>query len=432
MTKIVFIGAGSIIFVKNLIGDCLRTPSLQNAEFALLDIDKKKLKLAEEMLKQLNTNINEERAIIKAYDSQKEALRNADYVINAIQVGGYDPCVINDFEIPLKYGLKQTYADTLGIGGIFRGLRTIPVMLDILKDMEEVCPNALLLNYTNPMGIIMNAILKESSIQSVGLCHSVQVCAKELLEPLDMNHTNVKTKIAGINHQAWLLEISQNGEDLYPAIKRKSIEKLDEIDDRVRHEIMHRFGYYVTESSQHTAEYLPYFIKNTYPELIEKYKVKVKMYKDWGQSQIDFWNNTKQNLIENTELTHERTHEFASYIMEAVETNIPYRIHGNVLNNNFITNLPNDVCVEVPCLVDSNGIQPCYVGALPPQCAALNLTNINVQSLTVEAALTKKKEFIYYAALLDPHTSSELSIDDIISMTDEMLNANKRWIKLDN
>ncbi|WP_042166973.1 alpha-glucosidase/alpha-galactosidase [Paenibacillus gorillae] len=428
--KIVFIGAGSIIFVKNLIGDCLLTPALRDAHIALLDIDKEKLRLSEQMLKQLNNNINEGRAEIKAYDDQREALRDADFVINAIHVGGYDPCVINDFEIPLKYGLKQSYADTLGMGGIFRGLRTIPVMLQIAKDMEEVCPDAWLLNYTNPMAIVTGAIQKATSIKTVGLCHSVQICVRDLFEGLGMDHTNVKSKIAGINHQAWLLDVHRDGEDLYPEVKRRALERQasEQHDDKVRYEIMNQFGYYVTESTQHTAEYVPYFIKNAYPELLDEYGVHTMMYKNWGQSQADYWQKAMDELLGNKGLSHERTHEYASYIMEAILTDNIYKIGANVMNNGLITNLPDGVNVEVPCLVDGSGITPCYIGDLPPQLAALNRTNINVQELTIEASLTGNKEHVYHAALLDPHTSAELSIADIRSMVGELLEANRSYL----
>lgn len=432
MKKIVFIGAGSIIFVKNLIGDCLLTPSLQDAEFALLDIDKEKLYLAEGMLKNLNNNINEGRATIRAYDSQKEAFRNADFVINAIQVGGYDPCVIGDFEIPLKYGLKQTYADTLGIGGIFRGLRTIPVMQGICKDMEEVCPNAWLLNYTNPMAIVAGAIQKSTKIRTIGLCHSVQSCTSDLMKIIDMDPEGVEYKIAGINHQAWLLEVTKDGIDLYPEIRRRANALKITHEDMVRYEILKRFGYYVTESTQHTAEYTPYFIKDKYPEKLEQYGIKTMMYKDWGRSQKEYWKQAKVDLVENHAIHHERTKEFASYIMDSLVTGTPYRIHANVLNKGFITNLPDNCCVEVPCLVDGTGIYPCYMGALPPQCAALNRTNINVQELTIEAALTGKREHVYHAAFLDPHTAAELDMDDIVKMCDELIEYNKKWLPMFN
>lgn len=429
MSKIVFIGAGSIIFVKNLIGDCMMTPCLQDSEFALLDTNKEKLYLAEKMLQNLNKNVNKGRAKIKAYESQREALKGANFVINTIQVGGYDSCIINDFEIPLKYGLKQTYADTLGIGGIFRGLRTIPVMKGITDDMEEVCPDALLLNYTNPMSIVTGAMQHNSHIKVIGLCHSVQRCAHDLLEGLGMNTENVEYEIAGINHQAWLLEVKRGGVDLYPEIKKRAAVKTEKHDDMVRYEIMNKFGYYVTESSLHSSEYMPYFIKHNYPELIDRYGIKTQMYKEWGKEHMSYWKRAKEELVDNCDITHDRTTEFASYIMEASITGKLYKIAANIQNHGYITNLPDNACVEVPCLVDGTGIHPCFVGELPPQCAAINLTNINVQNLTIEAALTGKREHIYHAAMMDPHTAAELSLDDIVAMCDELMEVNKIWLQ---
>ena len=423
--KIVFIGSGSIIFVKNLIGDCLLTPCLADAEYALLDIDAEKLALSERMLQRLNESVNSGRAHIRAYTSQKEALRGADFVISAIQVGGYRR-VVPDFEIPAKYGLKQTYADTLGIGGIFRGLRTVPVMQGIVRDMMEVCPDAWLLNYVNPMAIITGAMLKSTGVKMVGLCHSVQVCASDLLRGLGMPTDHLRYKIAGINHQAWLLELEQNGVDIYPEVCKRAFARKDIHPDMVRYEIFQRFGYYVTESTQHTAEYTPYFIKRAYPGLAEQYGVKTEMYRDWGNSQQEYWSHARK--MENEPLTHTRTKEFAFYILEAMTTGTPFEIAANVLNHGYIENLPQGCCVEVPCIVDASGITPQRVGRLPEQCAALNRTNINVQELTIEAALTRKREHIYQAALLDPHTAAELSIPDIIALCDEMIESNAAWI----
>lgn len=423
--KIVFIGSGSIIFVKNLIGDCLLTPCLADAEYALLDIDAEKLALSERMLQRLNESVNSGRAHIRAYTSQKEALRGADFVISAIQVGGYRR-VVPDFEIPAKYGLKQTYADTLGIGGIFRGLRTVPVMQDIVRDMMEVCPDAWLLNYVNPMAIITGAMLKSTGVKMVGLCHSVQVCASDLLSGLGMPTDHLRYKIAGINHQAWLLELEQNGVDIYPEVRKRAFARKDKHPDMVRYEIFRRFGYYVTESTQHTAEYTPYFIKRAYPGLAEQYGVKTEMYQDWGNSQQEYWSHARK--MENEPLTHTRTKEFASYILEAMTTGTPFEIAANLLNHGYIENLPQGCCVEVPCVVDAAGITPRRMGRLPEQCAALNRTNINVQELTIEAALTHKREHIYHAAMLDPHTAAELSIPDIIALCDEMIESNAGWI----
>lgn len=428
MIKITFIGAGSTVFAKNVLGDCMLTPSLQDAHIALYDIDLKRLDESYQMLENINKNCNESRATIVSYTDAREALTDATFVVNAIQVGGYEPCTVTDFEIPKKYGLRQTIADTLGIGGIFRGLRTIPVLLDYCKIMEEVCPDAWLLNYTNPMSILTLAVLKATKIKTIGLCHSVQVCAPDLLRHLGMEYDNVSYKIAGINHMAWLLEVESNGQDLYPKIKGKAIAFEGKHYDMVRFEIMKRFGYYVTESSEHNSEYMPYFIKEKYPELIERFNIPLDEYPRRCIEQIKNWNKLREEIVHDHSLSHTRTHEYASYIMEAMITNKPYKIGANVLNTGLITNLPNDCVVEVPCLVDASGVTPCFVGDLPPQLAALNRTNINVHQLTVKAALTLKKEHIYHAAMLDPHTSSELSIDDIYALVDDLIKAHEGWL----
>lgn len=402
MIKITFIGAGSTVFAKNVLGDCMLTPSLQDAHIALYDIDLKRLDESYQMLENINKNCNESRATIVSYTDAREALTDATFVVNAIQVGGYEPCTVTDFEIPKKYGLRQTIADTLGIGGIFRGLRTIPVLLDYCKIMEEVCPDAWLLNYTNPMSILTLAVLKATKIKTIGLCHSVQVCAPDLLRHLGMEYDNVSYKIAGINHMAWLLEVESNGQDLYPKIKEKAIAFEGKHYDMVRFEIMKRFGYYVTESSEHNSEYMPYFIKEKYPELIERFNIPLDEYPRRCIEQIKNWNKLREEIVHDHSLSHTRTHEYASYIMEAMITNKPYKIGANVLNTGLITNLPNDCVVEVPCLVDASGVTPCFVGDLPPQLAALNRTNINVHQLTVEAALTLKKEHIYQRLYFRP------------------------------
>jgi alpha-galactosidase len=428
VNKITFIGAGSAVFAKNVLGDCMMTPALQDFELALFDIDLERLKDSEAMLNNLK-KVTNSTCSIKAYTDRKEALEGAKYVINAIQVGGYEPCTVTDFEVPKKYGLRQTIGDTLGIGGIFRALRTIPVMLDFAKDIQEVAPDALFLNYTNPMSMLTKAMITLGGVKTVGLCHSVQVCASGLLKLLDMPTDNIQWNIAGINHMAWLLEIKRNGVDLYPEIKRRAVEKqLTKHRDMVRLEIMLRFGYYVTESSEHNAEYMPYWIKRNYPELIERFNIPLDEYPRRCVRLINNWAKMREDLLNNNDLNVKRSHEYASRIMEAIETGVPYTIGGNVMNTGLITNLPTEACVEVPCLVDRNGVQPIYVGALPPQCAALNMTNINVHILTVEAARTLKKDYIYQAAMLDPHTSSELSIDEIVALCDDLIAAHGSWL----
>lgn len=433
MFKISFMGAGSTVFAKNVLGDCIASPALGEFEIALYDIDETRLEDSHAMLCNINKNLNG-KAKIKKFTDRKEALRSSDFVVNAIQVGGYEPCTITDFEIPKKYGLRQTIADTLGIGGIFRALRTIPVLEDFARDIHSVCPNALFLNYTNPMAMLTGYMQRYLEVKTVGLCHSVQVCVPDLFNTLGMNDycASAKWKIAGINHQAWLLEIEDgNGNDLYPEIKRRSLSGEYEEKKRwdlVRHDIMHRFGYYNTESSEHTSEYSPYYIKSRYPELIERFRIPLDEYPRRCVEQIEGWKKMREEVVNNAAVTHTRSREFAAHIIEAVITDVPYRIHGNVLNQELISNLPAEACVEVPCMVDRNGINPCVVGRLPEQLAALNRTNINVQLMTIEAARTRKKDAVYQAAYLDPHTAAELSLDDIKSMCDELFQAHKDWL----
>ncbi|WP_068777150.1 alpha-glucosidase/alpha-galactosidase [Paenibacillus sp. FJAT-26967] len=428
MSKITFLGAGSTVFVKNVLGDVMLTEALQGFELALYDIDAGRLKDSEQLLQSMKQTLGSS-CTVKAYTDRKTALRGAKYVINAIQVGGYDPCTITDFEIPKKYGLRQTIADTLGIGGIFRNLRTIPVMLDFAQDIQDVCPDAWFLNYTNPMAVLTNVMNTVGGVKTVGLCHSVQKCVSELFEALDMDQTGVQSKIAGINHMAWLLEVKSGGVDLYPEIKRRAAQKQKEgHNDMVRFELMLRFGFYVTESSEHNAEYHPYFIKRGYPELIERFRIPLDEYPRRCVNQINGWASMREKLLASGNIGHTRSHEYASRILDAMETDKPYTIGGNVMNTGLITNLPDEACVEVPCLVDASGVTPTYVGALPPQLAALNRTNINTQLLTIEAAVTGRKEHIYHAALLDPHTSAELSIDDIVSLCDDLIEAHGSWL----
>ena len=439
MLKITFMGAGSTVFARNVLGDVMCTPALRQCEIALYDIDAQRLKESLQVLTVINANINESRAVIKPYlgvENRKEALRGATFVVNAIQVGGYEPCTVIDFEIPKKYGLKQTIADTLGVGGIMRALRTIPVMEDFAHDMEEVCPGALLLNYTNPMAMLTGYISRYTGVNMVGLCHSVQVCSDHLLKKLDMEDKidGRKEKIAGINHMAWLLEIQdRDGNDLYPEIKRRAKEKnANEIHtDMVRFDYIDKLGYYCTESSEHNAEYNPFYIKSKYPELIERFNIPLDEYPRRCIRQIERWTKQSIELMNDPHLDHTRTHEYASYIMEAVVTNTPYQIGGNVLNTgHLIEDFPEHACVEVPCLVNNTGIHPTYVGHLPPVLAAMNMTNINTQLLTIEAARTRKKEDILRAVMLDPHTAAELSIDDMAKMVDEMVEAHGPYMEM--
>ncbi len=434
--KITFLGAGSTVFAKNVLGDAMLCDVFSDSEICLYDIDGARLQESFLMLDNINRNSNGGKASIKTFlgvENRRDALRGTDFVVNAIQVGGYEPCTVIDFEIPKKYGLRQTIADTLGIGGIMRALRTIPVMEDFAHDIEEVCPDAWFLNYTNPMAMLSGFMQRYTGVKTVGLCHSVQVCSQGLLESLDMKDKleGRRELIAGINHMAWLLDIrDKDGNDLYPEIRRRALAKNDAEThtDMVRFEYIRRLGYYCTESSEHNAEYNPFFIKAKYPELIERYNIPLDEYPRRCIHQIEDWNKRRDELVHNAALTHERSREYASYIMEAIVTNKPYKIGGNVLNTGLIDNLPADACVEVPCLVDGSGVTPCHVGRLPVQLAAMNMTNINVQLLTIEAAVTRKRDLIYNAAMLEPHTAAELSIDDIVKMVDELIEAHGDYL----
>ncbi len=426
-------GAGSTVFVKNVLGDTLLTDALNDCEIALYDIDAHRLEESYLVVEALNKKYNADKATIKKYlgvSERKAALRGARFVINAIQVGLYDPCTIIDFEVPKKYGLRQTIGDTLGIGGIFRGLRTIHVLKDFAADMQEVCPDAWLLNYTNPMAILSGFMQRYTNVKTVGLCHSVQVCSRDLLKGLGMEDVQIGSElIAGINHMGWLLEIrDKNGVDLYPEIKRRAKAKnaSEKHGDMVRYDYIDKLGYYCTESSEHNAEYNYFYIKSRYPELIERFNIPLDEYPRRCVNQINKWEQQKQELLNGGDIEHTRSREYASRIMEAMVTNQPYKIGGNVLNTGLIDNLPSDACVEVPCLVDGSGIHPTHIGRLPVQCAAMNMLDINCQLLTIEAAVTGKKEHVYQAAMLDPHTGAELSIDDIISMCDELIEAHTK------
>ena len=432
MFKICFVGAGSTIFAKNVLGDCILTPELGEFIISLYDIDPIRLEDSRLMLENINKKYNGKATIVASLN-RKEALKDALFVVNAIQVGGYEPCTVTDFEVPKKYKLRHTIADTLGVGGIFRTLRTIPVLEEIFADMKEVCKDAMFINYVNPMAMITGYIQKYLWPNTVGLCHSVQCCVQGLFETLKMNDLIDKCKweIAGINHQAWLLKVTDlDNNDLYPEVKRRSLsgEYKDNMNwDLVRHDMMHRFGYYITESSEHTSEYTPWYIKDRYPELIEKYKIPLDEYPRRCVKQINDWKKMREKLV-SEDIEHKRSNEFAAGIINAVMNNVPYVVHGNVLNDGLITNLPNGCCVEVKCLIDREGIHPTYVGDLPEQCAAINRTNINVQNLTIQAAREKRRDLVYMAAYLDPHTGAELSMEDIKALCDDLFEAHKDWL----
>lgn len=434
MHKITFMGAGSTVFAKNVLGDTMLVPEFYDAELALYDIDSDRLEESYLVVEAMNKRINQGRATVKKYlgvENRKEALRGAKFVINAIQVGGYDPCTIIDFEIPKKYGLRQTIADTLGIGGIFRALRTIVVMKEFANDMEEVCPDALLLNYTNPMAMLTGYMCRYTNVNTIGLCHSVQVCVPHLLDSLDMKEyrDNEKHLIAGINHMAWLLEITDmKGNDLYPEIRKRAKAKNanEKHNDMVRFDYIDKLGFYCTESSEHNAEYNSFYIKPGRDDLIDKFNIPLDEYPRRCIEQIQNWKNRKDEILTSGELDHVRSEEYASRIMEAVVTDRPFKFGGNVINKGLIPNLPKDACVEVTCYADKNGITPSYVGEIPTQLAAMNSSNIYAQMLAIEAAATKDKSKIYQAAMMDPHTAAVLSTDEIIALCDELFEAHEK------
>ena len=427
MPKITFIGAGSVVFTYNLLGDIFSFPELAGSEIALMDIDPERLRIAEMMAHKVAERLGAH-PTIKAYQDRKEALESADYAINTIQVGGY-PSTQIDFDIPKRYGLQQTIADTMGIGGIFRALRTIPVMLDMCRDMEQVCPDVTFLNYVNPMAMNTWAVSQATSIKTVGLCHSVQGTARQLAQYMGIPVAELTYRCAGINHMAFYLKLEYKGKDAYPLLREAAERKEVWQQDPVRFELFKRLGYFVTESSEHSAEYNPFFIRRDRPDLIEHFRIPIDEYIRRCQAQNFWWEQVRERLLEGThEFTPERSNEYAALIIHSMETNTARVIYGNVLNQGLITNLPAGCCVEVPCLIDSSGVQPTVIGTIPSQLAALQMSNIVVQGLVVEAVLTGKKEHVYHAAMFDPHTSAELTLEEIHALVDELFEAHGEMI----
>ena len=466
MTKITFIGAGSTVFAKNLMGDILSFPELQDVTLSLHDIDEERLRtsaiVAHKTAEALGANPK-----IEVTADRRAALDGADYAISMFQVGGYKPATVVAFEVPKKYGLRQTIADTLGIGGIMRGLRTIPVLLDMCHDMEELCPDVTFLQYVNPMVMNCWAISRATKIKTVGLCHSVQGTAGELARDIKVPLSEIDYVCAGINHMAFYLRFQHKGEDLYPRIREVLEAGRAPRSNLVRYEMFKRLGYFVTESSEHFAEYVPWFIKRDRPDLIEEFNIPLDEYITRCETQIAEWKEMRtvledpdpnamgkyerqrieerlaklekkdperaamfrEHLKERLESnTVQRSNEYGSLIIHSMETGEPCVIYGNVPNRGIIDNLPEGCTVEVPCLVDKNGVQPTHIGALPPHLAALMQTNLNVQALTVEAALTGKREHIYHAAMLDPHTAAELSLEQIWNLVDDLIEAHGDWL----
>ena len=436
MTKIAFVGAGSTIFMKNIVGDALLTEALADSHFALMDIDPARLEesalVTRAMVRSVGTG-----ATVTTHTDRRAALDGADFVVVAFQIGGYDPCTITDFEVPKHYGLRQTIADTLGVGGIMRGLRTVPHLWAVAADMAVVCPDALMLQYVNPMGINTWALAERyPHVNQVGLCHSVQNTVEEIAYDLDLSKSDIRYKVAGINHVAFFLRLEHEGQDLYPALRRgyadgrlpKSPLLMPRCPNKVRYEVMDHIGYFCTESSEHLAEYVPWFIKDGREDLIETFSIPLDEYPARCIEQIAGWREQAAALKSAETLPVERSHEFAADLMNAIVTDTPTTVYGNLPNRGQIPQLPAGAAVETPCLTDANGLQPSVVTDIPPQLVALMRTQINVQELTVRALLEENREHLYHAAMMDPHTAAELDLRQIRSLIDDLLAAHGDWI----
>jgi alpha-galactosidase len=426
--KITFIGAGSTVFAKNLVGDILSLPELADSTICLFDINKERLKTSEVVARRIAQTLGVS-AVVEATTDRLRALDGASYAINIIQVGGYRPCTVTDFEIPKRYGLQQTIGDTLGIGGIMRALRTIPVLIDMCQEMERVCPQAVHLNYVNPMAMNCWALNQATKIQTVGLCHSVQHTAGELAKDIGIPLEEINYLVAGINHMAFYLRLERNGQNLYPEIQRVVKEGRVPDRNRVRYDMFTRLGYFVTESSEHFSEYVPWYIKRGREDLIKKYNIPLDDYPRRCEELIAEWQKLRTDLETSDQVLEiQRSVEFGSLIIHSLETGVPRVVYGNVANHGLIENLPAGCCVEVPCVVDKNGIQPVRIGRIPSLLASLMQTNINVQALTVEAILKRDRNLVYHAAMLDPHTAAELDLDQIWALVDDLLAAHGDWI----
>ncbi|MDV6249808.1 alpha-glucosidase/alpha-galactosidase [Vibrio sp. EA2] len=440
--KITFIGAGSTVFVKNILGDVFHRPALKHSQIALMDIDENRLEQSQLVVQKLMKSAGAS-GTISCYTDQREALKDSDFVVVAFQIGGYEPCTVTDFEVCKRHGLEQTIADTLGPGGIMRSLRTIPHLWQICEDMSELCPDATMLNYVNPMAMNTWAMYaKYPHIKQIGLCHSVQGTAEELARDLDIDYQDLRYRCAGINHMAFYLELERKDENggyvsLYPellnayekgTVPKPSIHNNPRCENIVRYEMFKKLGYFVTESSEHFAEYTPYFIKPNRPDLIERYKVPLDEYPKRCVEQLANWNQELEEYKLADSIDIKQSKEYASTIINSLWTGEPSVIYGNVRNDALIDNLPQGCCVEVACLVDANGIRPTKVGVLPSHLAALMQTNINVQTLLTEAILTENRERVYHAAMLDPHTAAVLGIEEIYALVDDLIESHGSWL----
>ncbi|EGK0962760.1 alpha-glucosidase/alpha-galactosidase [Salmonella enterica] len=441
--KITFIGAGSTIFVKNILGDVFHCPELKSAHIALMDIDATRLEESNTVVRKLMDSAGA-CGSITCHTDQKSALADADFVVVAFQIGGYKPCTVTDFEICKRFGVEQTIADTLGPGGIMRALRTIPHLWQVCEDMLDVCPDATMLNYVNPMAMNTWAMYERyPQIKQVGLCHSVQGTAEELALDLNIDPATLRYRCAGINHMAFYLSLERKTSDgkyvnIYPellnayssgAAPKPNLHGNLRCENIVRYEMFKKLGYFVTESSEHFAEYTPWFIKPGREDLIERYKVPLDEYPKRCLEQLARWRKDLEEFKTAEKIEIKPSHnEYACTIMNSLWTGEASVIYGNVRNDSLIDNLPHGCCVEVPCLVDSNGIQPTKIGNLPSHLAALMQTNVNVQTLLTEAILTENRDRVYHAALLDPHTSAVLGVDEIYALIDELIDAHSNWL----
>jgi alpha-galactosidase len=435
--KLTFVGAGSTIFMRNIVGDMLHFEGLRDATVALMDIDEGRLAeselVAKKMIAAMGTG-----ARVETHTDQRRALEGADFVVTAFQIGGYRPCTVTDFEIPKAYGLRQTIADTLGVGGIMRGLRTVPHLWRVAEDMASVCPGALMLQYVNPMAINTWALAERyPHVRQVGLCHSVQNTVEELAHDLDLAPADIRFKVAGVNHVAFFLRLEdQTGKSLYTRLRDgyragrlpKPPLHMARCPNRIRYEVMEHLGYFCTESSEHLAEYVPWFIKDGRDDLIEAFGIPLDEYPKRCEEQIAGWKAQAEALKSAATLEVRKSHEFAADMMNAIVTDAPYVAYGNLPNTGQIPQLPEGAAVEVPCLVDKNGVQPSVVTDIPPQLVALMRSQINVQELTVRALLDENIEHVYHAAMMDPHTAAELDLRQIRSLVDDLLAAHGDWL----
>lgn len=429
MTKIAFIGAGSTIFMKNIVGDALQMPALADAQIALMDIDPLRLAESELVACKIIAALGVG-ATVKTYADQRRALDGADFVVTAFQIGGYKPSTIIDFEIPKAYGLRQTIADTLGVGGIMRGLRTVPHLWSVAADMAELCPNAQLLQYVNPMAINTWALAERyPQIKQVGLCHSVQNTVEEFAYDLDIPQDEIRYRVAGVNHVAFFLDITHQGRDLYPALRqgyhagripKPPLHQL-RCPNKVRYEVMDHLGYFCTESSEHLAEYVPWFIKDGREDLIEQFGIPLDEYPTRCLEQMADWSTQATAYRAPDQIKVTKSHEFAAELMNAIVTDTPYVAYGNLPNHGQLPQLPMGAAVETPCLVDANGVQPTTINDIPPQLVALMRTQINVQELTVRALTEENSEYLYHAAMMDPHTAAELDLRQIRALMTDLL-----------